>query len=152
MYNPVFDRFRYGIRQNIEIRRELREKATSAERTLWDCIKSKKLQGLKFRRQHGIGRWVVDFFHGASRTVIELDGTIHNDPEVREHDRVRQEYLESIGCTVLRFKNEVVFYHLEIVIQKILEHIQQKIKKSLSSPAVRGEGCHALRGGERSSV
>jgi very-short-patch-repair endonuclease len=114
----------YGWRSMTERRIELRTSATEAEALLWDRIKSKQFCGQKFRRQHGIGRFVVDFYHGQSRTVIELDGFVHNDIEVAENDRNRQEFLEELGYRFLRFRNEEVINNLESVLAKILNFIE----------------------------
>ena len=134
------ERFRYGLRETLETRRELRRKSTQAEKILWDVLKAKK-HTAKFRRQHGISNWIVDFYHGVSRTVIELDGSIHDDPNVKKYDIGRQEYLEDIGCTVLRFKNEEVVHDVEVVAQKILQHIQTK--SQLVSPLLPRRGVPA---------
>ncbi|MDP2691050.1 MAG: endonuclease domain-containing protein [bacterium] len=103
---------------------ELREDATRAEKLLWEKLKSRQLNGHKFRRQHGIGRYVVDFYHGKTRTIIELDGSVHLVPEVAGNDQFRQGYLELMGCQFLRFSNEEVFHDLESVLTKILDLVE----------------------------
>jgi very-short-patch-repair endonuclease len=82
--------------------RMLRQDATWAERSVWDALRA-HTRGVKFRRQHPIGRYVVDFYcHGAA-LVVELDGNAHND---REHkDAARDEWLRYQGLMVLRFAN-----------------------------------------------
>jgi very-short-patch-repair endonuclease len=126
--------FRFGWKKNEELRRGLRKNATRAEQVLWNELRARRLGGLKFRRQHGIGNWIVDFYHGISRTIIELDGSVHDEEEVRELDKVRQEYLEDLDCTVLRFRNEEVLNNLKNVLAIIQNHIiRAKIRKPWAS-------------------
>lgn len=101
----------------------LRESMTKSEEILWKKLRKKRFLGLRFRRQHGIGPYVVDFYHAQSMTVIEVDGSIHYKPEIMEKDRMRQEFLESLGYKVIRFSNHMVFDHLEFVLQKIKSYV-----------------------------
>jgi very-short-patch-repair endonuclease len=84
--------------------RQLRARATPAEAALWLALRDRQLSGLKFRRQHALGPFVVDFCCVSCRLIIELDGAIH-DRQV-EQDRARTEYLEQLGYRVVRFRNE----------------------------------------------
>jgi very-short-patch-repair endonuclease len=90
----------------MSLRRSLRNRSTSAEATLWGILKSKKLDGRKFRRQHGIGYYIVDFCCPAEKLVIELDGDQHGDHEQIEKDKKRDKYLEGARtwfyCTKIR--------------------------------------------------
>lgn len=81
------------------------------ERRLWGCLRKRRLAGLHFRRQHPIGRYIVDFYCAEHRLVIEVDGETHHHRV--EYDEVRTEWLESQGCRVLRFTNEEVRHNLE---------------------------------------
>lgn len=119
--------FRYGWRSLIERRKEFRENPTDAEAILWDHLKGKKFNNLKFRRQHGIGPFVVDFYHGKTRTVIEIDGNVHEQAVVKEYDESRQKYLEELGYSFLRFKNEEIFHNSERVLEAIFHHIQKQM-------------------------
>lgn len=103
----------------IEKRIELRELSTSAEVLLWEMLKSRQLNGMKFRRQHGVGQYVVDFYYGKSKSIIELDGDIHQLAIVAENDKQRQQYLEDLGYRFLRISNEEVFNDIDLVLQKI---------------------------------
>ncbi len=87
-------------------RRELRNRPTDAEHLLWYQLRGGQLDGRKFRRQHGIGPYIVDFYCPEEKLAVELDGDIHNEPEVKEHDEIRDHYLTSHGVHVLRFGNE----------------------------------------------
>ena len=107
---------------------ELRNRMTPAEELLWKHIYINEWK-LKFRRQHPISNYVVDFYCHAARLVIELDGDIHDVEEVKINDEVREQNLKSLGLTVLRFKNEEVFQNKSIVLKTIkdtIEVIQEK--------------------------
>jgi very-short-patch-repair endonuclease len=99
--------------------RELRQPQTAAEATLWRVLQNRKL-GYKFRRQHPIGPFIVDFYCAeAGRLVIEIDGSSHMEQE--EYDAERTAWLESQGYHVIRFNNTEVRYQLNEVVQAILE-------------------------------
>lgn len=103
-----------------ERRKELRNSPTNAEDKLWKYLQNKKLNRLIFRRQHGIGPYVADFYHALSQTVIEIDGEIHSKPEVQENDQWREKYLTENGYKVIRFKNEEVLHDTGGVLSRIL--------------------------------
>jgi very-short-patch-repair endonuclease len=86
--------------------REHRKEQTPAEAALWDLLRGRRSQGLKFRRQHAIGPYIVDFYCAAAQLVIEVDGSIHE--QQREDDADRTAFLETKGLRVLRYKNEEV--------------------------------------------
>src|SRR4051812_15603413 len=83
--------------------REMRREPTGAENHLWQRIRKQQVLGFKFRRQHTIDRFIVDFFCTEARLVIEVDGIIHDDQQ--EADQLRTEFLENLGLRVLRFTN-----------------------------------------------
>jgi len=99
--------------------RELRRRLTEAEGLLWERLRDRRLGGLKFRRQHPVGRFVVDFYCVEAGVAVELDGSVHDGPEQREADAVRQEFLESQQLRVLRFQNDEVFGDIERVLATI---------------------------------
>lgn len=99
------------------IAREMRNKPTEAEDILWRFLRRHELSGFKFRRQHNIERFIVDFYCAKARLVIEVDGPIHQYQE--EEDLIRQQYLESQGLKVLRFSNEAVLNGIDDVIKQI---------------------------------
>ena len=103
---------------------KLRIHQTDAESILWAELRNKKLDGIKFRRQHPVSRFVVDFYCHSAKLVVELDGGIHQNAEVMENDKNRQMELEEFGLRVLRFKNEEVFSHKENVLAIIRNAIQ----------------------------
>ena len=127
-------------RRMIEIAREFRKEPTDGERILWEALRGKKLDGIKFRRQQPIGYFVVDFYASAFRLVIEVDGPIH-DQQI-EADRARQDILEVLGLTVLRSRTEVVERNLPIALEMIrnaIREISQNKQRNCPSPHV-GEG------------
>jgi very-short-patch-repair endonuclease len=81
----------------------LRDRATSAEVALWNILKSKQLDGRKFRRQYSICNYIVDFCCPSEKLIIELDGDPHGEYHKIKKDENRDKYLESLGFTVLRF-------------------------------------------------
>ena len=92
----------------LERRRELRQALTPAEAVLWRLLKGHQLEGLKFRRQQGIGPYIVDFYCPKIKLAIELDGEVHNARA--DYDERRAAFLaEKKGIHVLRFENRTVF-------------------------------------------
>ena len=102
-----------------ERRKALRNNATKAEKLLWKILKSSMLDGRKFRRQHSIGNYIVDFYCPAERLVLEIDGEVHDVNFVKEHDKVREEHLKDMNFNVLRIRNEEIFENLDNVVDKI---------------------------------
>jgi len=125
--------------------RQLRENMTDAERNLWAKIRMKQLKGYQFYRQKPIGDYIVDFFCPRAKLVIEVDGSQHFAGEMTEDDRIRDEYLSSLGLRVLRFTNIDVLTHIEEVVESIIENImvsEEEIpieKIPLSPPFTKGE-------------
>jgi very-short-patch-repair endonuclease len=101
--------------------REMRHDPTPAENKLWEQLRRHQLDGIQFRRQHGIGRFIVDFCCCHAKLVIEVDGSIHQ--YTAEEDAIRQEFIESLGFRVLRFTNDEVMNDLAGVLTRIREAI-----------------------------
>ena len=101
--------------------RGLRQRQTKAESLIWTVLRAKRLAGLKFRRQHPIGPYIVDFACVEKDIVIELDGGYHEYQY--DKDGVRQAFLESQGWQVLRFSNEDVLLDVEAVAISIARQI-----------------------------
>ena len=108
----------FNLKYNKEKRKILRNSMTKAEIILWQRLKGKRL-GFKFRRQHGIGPYIVDFYCPALRLVIELDGEVHGISSVKERDIKRQKFLENLNLTIMRYLNEMILESLEAVVQDI---------------------------------
>ncbi|MGE0201626.1 MAG: endonuclease domain-containing protein [Candidatus Melainabacteria bacterium] len=129
-----------------EIARQLRQQQTPAENTMWQLLRRKQLAGYKFYRQKPILGFVTDFCCISSRLIIELDGCIHQKPEVRGHDAERQAILEGAGYRFLRFTNEQVFQTPECVTEKILDFL------AINNPPLAGEGGPPKADRERSAL
>ena len=100
--------------------REMRHPQTPAEATLWQQLRNRNLE-FKFRRQHPIERFIIDFYCTEVKLCIEIDGGSHLEQEQQEYDSARTEVLESIGCRVIRFTNSDVRYNINAVAQGILD-------------------------------
>jgi len=90
-------------------RKELRSNLTPAEARLWTMLKGAKLDGRKFRRQHSVGPYILDFYCSFERLAIELDGQVHMNYEAQEYDYERSLFLQFYGVKVIRFENKWVF-------------------------------------------
>ena len=101
--------------------RWLRKNMTPAEQKLWAVLKDRQLDGFKFRAQHPVGRFIVDFYCPACRLMIEVDGSAHYSQA--DYDTARTEQLESHGYKVLRFTNDEVINHLSDVLTTIYQTI-----------------------------
>jgi 5-methyltetrahydrofolate--homocysteine methyltransferase len=99
--------------------KEMRNKPTEAEKMLWNVLSNKGIENYKFRRQHIVGEYIVDFICLEKRLIIEVDGAIHNDLAQIEHDKHRTEWLESKGFKVIRFTNNQVLSDFFNTIEKI---------------------------------
>ena len=100
--------------------RELRQPQTPAEATLWRQLRNRNL-GFKFRRQHEIEIFIIDFYCAEVKLCIEIDGDSHLTTEQQEYDTARTEYLESLGRRVIRFTNSDVRYNIHAVAQAIID-------------------------------
>ncbi|WP_165044184.1 valine--tRNA ligase [Dysgonomonas sp. ZJ709] len=102
--------------------KDMRRFSTEAESALWEMLRAKKL-GDKFRRQHVIENFIVDFICLSKQLIIEVDGKYHNEPEIEKADQLRTEILENLGYQVMRFSNEEVIANTEAVLQKIQDSL-----------------------------
>jgi very-short-patch-repair endonuclease len=92
---------------------------TPAEEELWRLLRKHRLGGRKFRRQHSIDNYIVDFYCASEKLVIEVDGSVHDIPEAIAADKLRDETLQHWGYQVLRIRNDEVFEKPEVVLKKI---------------------------------
>jgi very-short-patch-repair endonuclease len=100
-------------------RKELRNSLTPAEAKFWTYLKSSQVGGRKFRRQHSVGGYVLDFYCPEEKLCIELDGNAHYTEAERTYDKNRTGYLNAVGIKVIRFENRLVFDNPEGVIAEI---------------------------------
>jgi very-short-patch-repair endonuclease len=100
-------------------RQNLRNDPTPAEKRLWDKLRNSQLAGKKFRQQHSIGNYILDFYCPQHQLAIELDGDSHFTESGIEYDAKRTFFLNKIGIQVLRFTNTEVLENLENVLERI---------------------------------
>ena len=91
-----------------DVPRHLRRKQTAAERIAWSLLRRRRMLGLKFRRQHPVAGFVLDFYCAELRLAIELDGCVHDDPQQRARDAERTRRLEALRIQVVRIPNSRV--------------------------------------------
>ena len=98
---------------------------TYAEHQLWIHLKNKNFKGLKFRRQHGIGPYIVDFYCPNYKLVIEVDGDVHACDEQIQKDLIREKYLKSLNLKVVRVFNNDVYANIEGVLSYLDEQTSE---------------------------
>ena len=110
-----------------EFRQQLRREETPTECMLWKRLRSKQLDGFRFRQQHGFGPYVLDFYCPKLRLCIELDGSVHDSDEQQQRDAERTMFLNQNRIKVIRFKNEEVEEDIEKVLITIRKYINDEI-------------------------
>ena len=128
---------------NKEYRQLLRHDMTITERILWKRLRNKQLGGLRFRRQHGFGDYVMDFYCPVLKLCIEIDGDIHQLSDVRLKDEIRTKFLEDNGIRVLRFSNEEVYNNIDEVLNRIIDFIDMNEWKLRYQRKERSTNCSA---------
>ena len=113
----------FNLKYQKQIRSLLRANMPKPEEILWQRIRRKQL-GVKFRRQHGIGRYIVDFYCAELKLVIEIDGDSHFSDEEKEKDTIRDAFMETLGIKVLRFTNEEVMKQTESVLERLFSLVR----------------------------
>ena len=114
-------------RKEVEDRRkELRKRLTPAEAALWTLLKGKKVEGRKFRRQHSVGKYILDFYCPSELLAIELDGEHHFTDRGATYDQERTNYLNSLQIRVIRFENEQIFQSPEAVVAEIRKQFKNE--------------------------
>jgi len=111
----------YRIKPLKAAARGLRKRQTKSEKLLWQALRSRKLDGLKFLRQHPIGHSIVDFYCHENRLVIEIDGGIHLNADVKDRDKIRQKMIEDYDIRFFRCTTNEVESNLEGVLAGILK-------------------------------
>ncbi len=124
----------HNIKNLIRNRKKLRSSLTPAEAKLWSLLKNSQLEDRKFRRQHSVGQYVLDFYCSSERLCIELDGIAHFTDGGYEYDTARTEYLKTLNIRVLRFENKDVFENTEGVLEEIRRNFI--IKQTTPPPCV----------------
>ncbi len=106
------------------LRKDLRRQPPKPESIIWNRLRNRQLNGYKFRRQVGVGRYVVDFYCPQVKLVIEIDGQSHYVGDAPMQDKVRQEEIEALGIKILRFTNREVMDNTEGVLEEIVRHLR----------------------------
>ena len=106
---------------------EMRKQATEAEDFLWEQLRNRQLDGYKFRRQHTVENFIVDFICLEKYLIIEVDGGVHGEAEQAEYDAGRTQELEALGYKVIRFQNEQVLTQTSEVLQEIYQTLEQSV-------------------------
>lgn len=100
--------------------KDLKKDLTEAEKIMWEKLRDRRLDGLKFRRQHPIGKFILDFYCHELKLAIEIDGNIHERDDVKEKDAGRTYMLKERGISILRFTNEEVITNIASVLNTII--------------------------------
>jgi very-short-patch-repair endonuclease len=103
--------------------RDLRKRQTDAERIVWEMLRDRKFQNLKFRRQHPIFDFVADFYCHSLKLIVEIDGGYHDLPEQAIYDQERDKHFEEYSYNVIRFPNKDVLFDLKSVRRRLREYI-----------------------------
>lgn len=118
----------YNSSDTKEKRRELRKNQTETENRIWQIVRGKRLNGYKFFRQYGIDHYIADFYCPELKLVIEIDGSQHYTEEGTEYDKIREEFMASLGIKTVRFSNYEVMSNIEGVINILSNYIEKVLK------------------------
>lgn len=125
MHEELKDRLFYNSNRIIfDNAKTLHRSQTKAERLLWSELRNRKFEGVKFRRQHPIGKYIADFYCNELKLVIEVDGAVHNSQDQREYDTSRTQELNEKGIVVIRFTNSEVENNLQNVLYRLKEFVR----------------------------
>lgn len=122
-----------------ERRIELRQNSTATESLLWGQLRDRRVVKRKFRRQHQIGPYIVDFFCSYAALVVEVDGSQHLESRQRAADERRTEFLRGQGLTVLRFTNAEIATNMDGVLETIRQALESTPSPALRAPSPSGE-------------
>jgi len=115
----------YNKTDNLKLRRKLRRNQPDTERMVWSKLRNRQVLGFKFKRQYGVGSYIVDYCCPEAKVVVEIDGDSHYlNNDVKEKEKKRQIYIEGVGFKVLRFTNKDVRENLEGVLEVILQNLR----------------------------
>lgn len=119
MSNPIHNR-----KELTPNRKALRNNATPAETILWKALQKSQLAGKKFRRQHSVGAYILDFYCPEEHLAVELDGQQHFTEAGQGYDQERTRYLAALNIRVIRFENDKVFHHFDEVLKDIQKNFR----------------------------
>jgi very-short-patch-repair endonuclease len=126
----------------LKFARERRKNPTHTEKMLWQMLRARKRDGIKFRREAPVEGYIADFYCAEHKLIIEIDGDIHELPDKKANDAKRQEKLEAAGYTVLRFSSDEVYAFMDQVIEKILDACSKLPSPTEGGRGEGGEGPH----------
>ena len=106
--------------------KQLRQQQTDAEQLLWQVLRGRNLEGFKFRRQHPVGGYILDFYCHDANLAIELDGGGHNIENQKLYDEERTKVLSGVGISIIRFWNHDVLNSLESVLEDIYRYLMSE--------------------------
>lgn len=109
--------------QSQEYKKYLRRNQTEPEKQFWNLVRNKQVRGLKFRRQHQVGKYIVDFYCPSVRLIVEIDGETHASEAGKLNDNIRTRFLQSHGYKVVRYTNREVIGNLDGVYQDLLKQL-----------------------------
>lgn len=113
-------------KKTLDYSKKLRKEQTSAEKLLWSNLRNRKLKGFKFRRQHPVKSYIVDFYCPEKLLSIEVDGEIHLTKEQNEYDKCRTEELNLLGIKEIRFSNKEIEKNISAVLKKIIIELNNR--------------------------
>ena len=105
--------------------KSMRHSSTDAEQLIWQILRAKQFMNLKFRRQHVIAPYIVDFYCHEIGLVIELDGSQHGTDDAIEYDAERTKFLEVLGLTVVRYWNHDVLSRTDVVLEDLWQRCSE---------------------------
>ena len=120
---------RHYLRKSLNNAKDLRSNQTDCENILWNNIRAKMLNNIKFRRQVPIGKYIVDFINLQTKLIIELDGSQHIEEKNIEYDNIRKNFLNKNGYTIIRFFNNEIIENLDNVLNVIVEEYEKLVTK-----------------------
>ncbi len=119
MTQKIFTKIEYKQR-----RQTLRNNMTEPEKRLWGILRNHQL-GVKFRRQHGIGHYIVDFYCPELKLIIEVDGESHFSEDAQAYDKIRDKFMLELGLTTIRITNTEIMQNIDGVCEYLQQHVQQ---------------------------
>ena len=114
-----------GFRKTIPLRRDLRHNSTSAEKSFWSKVRNKQFLNLRFRKQRGIGNYIVDFYCPEKKLIVVVDGDTHAETQNEMKDQERTIYLESFGYKIVRYQNRDILNNIDGVFQDLIDRINK---------------------------
>ena len=119
MTQKIFNKIEYKQR-----RQTLRNNMTEPEKRLWGILRNHQL-GVKFRRQHGIGHYIVDFYCPELKLIIEVDGESHFSEDAQAYDKIRDKFMLELGLTTIRITNTGIMQNMDGVCEYLQQHVKQ---------------------------